>query len=80
MGREIRSEFMQVMVTPSDRRAIEAAARRAEMSNSEYLRTAALLMLLADADKHAVKALGKGLLNLVSELVDVVAKQKEKAA
>jgi mobilization protein NikA len=59
-----RSVTLAVKVTPADAEAIKHAAAKGEMSVSEFMRAATLMMLVLDGNAHAMKMLGRGALRL----------------
>jgi mobilization protein NikA len=59
-----RSVTLAVKVTPADAEAIKQAAAKAEMSVSEFMRAATLMMMVLDGNTHAVKMLGRGALRV----------------
>jgi hypothetical protein len=59
--REARTERMEVRLTPADKVAIEQAAAKVDMTSSEYLRAAALTMMLLDLDPHAFRTLARNI-------------------
>jgi len=58
--REPRTERMEVRLTPADKRAIERAAAKVDMTASEYLRASALTLMAVDLDPHALRAAARG--------------------
>lgn len=67
--REPRSELVPVRFTRRDKAAVEKAAAAAGMNTSEYIRAATLMSMALSANPHAIRMLGHGLAELVSELV-----------
>jgi hypothetical protein len=63
-----RSVTLAVKVTPTDAEAIREAAARAEMSLSEFMRAATLMMMVLDGNPHALRMLARGALRLTSEV------------
>jgi len=80
MAREIRSERLQVLVTPSDRAAIEKVAAAQGVTVSDYIRSAVLFSLMMDRHPQGFKAVGKGLAMLTSEFVQRARQLRTKAA
>ena len=63
-----RSVTLAVKVTPTDAEAIRQAAAKAEMSLSEFMRAATLMMMVLDRNPHALRMLARGALRLTSEV------------
>jgi len=80
MAREIRSERLQVLVTPSDKAALEKVCEAQGVTISDYLRSAMLFSLLMDRHPQGFKAVGKGLAMLTSEVVQAARQLRAKAA
>lgn len=70
MAKELKTQFITVKVTPSDKAAIIRAAERAGMYPSEFMRAATLTVMVAHADPHALKQLLRGAQSLFLSLTD----------
>ena len=67
MGKQSKSAFIPVRVTPDDKLAIEKAAARLEMSVSEFIRAATLAYMALRMDKHALNAVLTGAKEMLRE-------------
>ena len=67
--REVKSDRLELRLTPKDRQAIERAAKRAGMGISEYGRACILTMMVTQLDPHAIEELGKGIAVAAARLV-----------
>lgn len=63
-----RSVTLAVKVTPADADAIKQAAAKAEMSVSEFMRGATLMMMVLDGNAHAMRMLGRGALRFTVDV------------
>jgi uncharacterized protein (DUF1778 family) len=63
-----RSVTLAVKVTPADAESIKQAAAKAEMSVSEFMRAATLMMMVLDGNAHATRMLARGALRLTVEV------------
>jgi uncharacterized protein (DUF1778 family) len=59
-----RSVTLTVKVTEADADAIKKAAAKAEMTVSDFMRASTLMMMVLDANEHALKLLGRGALRV----------------
>jgi hypothetical protein len=67
--REARTERLEVRLTPADKEAIERGAAKFDMTSSEFVRAATLMMLVLEFDPHALRALGRGMTNAAREKI-----------
>ena len=67
--REPRTERMEVRLTPADKRAIERAAAKVDMTPSEYLRASALTLMTLDLDPHALRTAARAARDTLREKV-----------
>jgi hypothetical protein len=58
---------MEVRLTPADKRAIERAAAKVDMTPSEYLRASALTMMTLDFDPHALRTAARNARDILQE-------------
>jgi hypothetical protein len=65
--REPRTERMEVRLTSADKRAIERAAAKVDMTPSEYLRASALTMMTLDFDPHALRTAARNAREMLRE-------------
>ena len=63
-----RSVTLTVKVTEGDAEAIRKAAAKAEMTVSEFMRASTLMMMVLDANEHALKLLARGALRVTVEV------------
>lgn len=66
--REPKVERLVCRVTTKDKVAIEKAAARSGMNLSEYMRACTLTMMVAEFEPHALRVLGSGIAEAVSQL------------